>query len=61
MFCEKQIANKITLPYFFLFFCRGRGRDRMVQLPVQSVPIFTKVEPCSWLGILDTTLCDKVC
>jgi hypothetical protein len=35
-----------------------------LQLPVQSVPIITKVvssNPRSWRGVLDTTLCDKVC
>ena len=36
-----------------------------LQLPVQSVPITTNVvssntESCSWRGVLDTTLCDKV-
>jgi hypothetical protein len=34
-----------------------------LQLPVQSVPITTKVvdfEPHSWWGVLDITLCDKV-
>jgi hypothetical protein len=33
-------------------------------LDVQSVPITTNVvtfEPHSWRGVLDTTLCDKVC
>ena len=33
-------------------------------LPVQSVPITSKsceFEPRSWWGVLDTTLCDKVC
>jgi hypothetical protein len=46
----------------------GRGgRDRMVvgftttcaisAYPRQSC----EVEPCSWQGVLDTTLCDKVC
>jgi hypothetical protein len=28
-----------------------------LQLPLQSVPI----EPCSWRGVLDATLYDKVC
>jgi hypothetical protein len=34
-----------------------------LQLPVQSVHITTNVEfePCSWRGVLDKTLCDKVC
>ena len=35
-----------------------------LQLPVQPVPIttkFIKFESCSWRGVLDTTLCDKVC
>ena len=37
-----------------------------LQLPVQSVPITTKVvslnfEPGLWQGVLDITLCDKVC
>ena len=31
-----------------------------LQLPVQSVPITTNVVS-SWQGVLDTTLCDKVC
>jgi hypothetical protein len=40
----------------------GRSvRDRMVVRPVQSAPITTKVESRSWRGVLDTTLCDKVC
>jgi len=42
-----------------------RGRDRMVVVfTVQSLPITTKsweFEPRSWQGLLDTTLCDKVC
>ena len=35
-----------------------------LQLPVQSVPITTnscEFEPCSWQGVLDTILCDKLC
>jgi hypothetical protein len=36
-----------------------------LQLPVQSVPITAKdvssFEPRSWGGVLDTTLCDKLC
>jgi hypothetical protein len=34
-----------------------------LQLPMQSVHITTNVqfEPRSWRGVLDTTLCDKVC
>jgi len=28
---------------------------------MQSVPITTNVESCSWRGVLDTTLYDKVC
>jgi hypothetical protein len=35
-----------------------------LQLPVHSVFITTNVvkfEPCSWRGVLDTTLCDQVC
>ena len=33
-----------------------------LQLPVQSVPIITReFERRSWRGVLDTTLCDKVC
>ena len=33
-----------------------------LQLPVQSVPIITcEFERRSWRGVLDTTLCDKVC
>ena len=35
-----------------------------LQLPVQSVSITTKCcafESCLWWGVLDTTLCDKVC
>ena len=31
-----------------------------LQLPVQSVPMTTKVVS-SWQSVLDTTLCDKVC
>jgi hypothetical protein len=50
---------------------RGRlGRDRMVvgftttNVPVQSVPIPTKVvssNPVHGDCLLDTTLCDKIC
>ena len=40
-------------------------KNRYTTLPfqVQSVPITTKVElePRSWRGVLDSTLCDKVC
>ena len=35
-----------------------------LQLPMQPVPITTNVvslEPRLWRGVLDTTLCDKVC
>ena len=35
-----------------------------LELPVQSVPITTKVvsfEYGSWQGVLDTILCEKVC
>ena len=35
-----------------------------LQLHMQSVPITTKIvriESRSWRGVLDTTLCDKVC
>jgi hypothetical protein len=35
-----------------------------LKLTVQSVPITTnscEFEPSSWRGLLDTTLCDKVC
>ena len=35
-----------------------------LHIPVQSVPITTNVvnfEPRSWRGVLNTTLCDKVC
>ena len=34
------------------------------QLPVQSVPITTNIvslKPGQWWGVLDATLCDKVC
>ena len=53
----------------YTFLLPGSGRhccDRMeLQLPVQSVPITTtrnscELEPCSWRGVLDTTLCDKL-
>ena len=40
----------------------GRSRDHMdLQLPIQSVPITTNFKPCSWRGVLNTTLCYKVC
>jgi len=34
-----------------------------LQLTMQLVPFTTscEVESCSWRGVLDTTLCDKVC
>ena len=35
-----------------------------IQLPMQSVPITTKVcdfKISLWQGVIDTTLCDKVC
>ncbi len=35
-----------------------------LELPVQSVPITTKVvssNPVLWRDVLNTTLCDKVC
>ena len=32
----------------------GRSRDHMdLQLPIQSVPITTNFEPCSWRGVLN--------
>jgi hypothetical protein len=41
-----------------------RGRDRMVVEFKAICAITTKVvnsKPRSWRGVLDTTLCDKVC
>jgi hypothetical protein len=34
-----------------------------LQLPVQSVPITTKIvsSTSSWQGVIDATLCDKFC
>jgi hypothetical protein len=50
----------LPLMIFFIKPRRGIGFLR----PVQSVPITNKVvstiEPRSWRGVLDTTLCDKV-
>ena len=37
----------------------GRGRDRMVILPMLSAPFTTNAVPLR-RGVLDTTLCDKV-
>jgi hypothetical protein len=47
-------------------FIRGRrGRDRMVigfTTTAQSVPIYSyEFESRSCRGVLDTTLCDKIC
>jgi hypothetical protein len=59
-------CNIMDLAYHWL--SRGRrGRDRMVvgfPTTVQSVLVTTNVvrrEFSSWRGVLDTTLCDKVC
>ena len=51
------------------FYQENYSRDQIgviimdLQLPQQSAPITTscELEPCSWRGVLDTTLCDKVC
>jgi hypothetical protein len=51
-----------------LKFGKGRsGRDRMVVGVSTTCAISAyhhlscEFEPCSWRGVLDTTLCDKVC
>jgi hypothetical protein len=44
-----------------------RGRDRMVVEFTTTCAISayhkysSEIEPCSWRGVLNTTLCDKVC
>ncbi len=44
-----------------------RGRDRMVVGFTTTCAIGAyhhlscEFEPCTWQGVLDTTLCDKVC
>ena len=50
------------------FFLRGcHGRDRMVVGYTSTYAISAyhhrscEFVPCSWQGVLDTTLCDKVC
>ena len=46
---------------------RRRGHERMVVGFITTYAISAyrhlscEFEPCSWRGILDTTLCDKVC
>ena len=37
------------------------GHDRMVVGFTTTYAVGAKFEPCSWQGVLDTTLCDKVC
>ena len=50
-----------------LFFFRGTGRDRMVVRFTTTCTIGVyhhlscEFDPRSWRGVLDTTLCDKVC
>jgi hypothetical protein len=45
----------------------SRGRDRMVVGFTTNCTISAnhhwscEFEPCSWVGVLDTTLCDNVC
>jgi len=44
-----------------------RGRDRMVVGFTSACEISAyhhlscELEPCAWRGVLDTTVCDKVC
>jgi hypothetical protein len=57
---------KIEILTSHLYLLRdSRSRDRMViefMIPIQSVPITSyEFESRSWLSVLNTTLCDKVC
>jgi hypothetical protein len=51
--------------YFRCVFVGDRcGRDHMVIGLTTTCAIIAyqcEFEPCSWRGVLDTTLCDKVC
>jgi hypothetical protein len=56
-----------THSHFFHSSCDHRGGDRMVVEFTTTCAISAyyhkscEFEPCSWQGVLDTTLCDKVC
>ena len=60
-----SIRNMIHLDYYFKAMKGASWSWSLdLQLPVQSMPITTKVvssKPRSWRGVLDTTLYDKVC
>jgi len=51
---------------YFGHHCGRRGRNRMVvgfttTYAISAYYYSCEFEPCSWRGVLDTTLCDKVC
>jgi hypothetical protein len=53
--------------YSYIYRGCHRGRDRMVVGFTTTCAISAyhhyscEIEPCLWRGVLDTTLCDKVC
>jgi hypothetical protein len=69
MFRSLQCPLYTGLTYIILHYIdRGRrGRDHMVVLSTTTYVIrayhlkFCEFESCSLRGVLDTTLCDKVC
>ena len=66
--CSNIIAFMVTCYLILVFRMQGcHGRDRIVVGFTTTCTISAyhnqscEFEPCSWQGVLDTTLCDKVC
>ena len=62
-FQRKQLYWLWDYKFVYLYFISNAG-NLLIDKPVQSEPIATKVvseNPRSWWGVLDTTICDKVC
>ena len=57
----------LIIKYIHCTLCWNRGHDRIVVGFTTTCAISVyhywscEFEPCSWQGVLDTTLCDKVC
>jgi len=62
-----MIFQIYMLMYIYVSVNLGGGRDRMVVEFTTTCAIIAyyhkscEFEPLSWRGVLDTTLCDKVC
>jgi hypothetical protein len=58
--CYKCYSNNWKQFSIFIFLNANSGRDRMV-VEFTISAYHCEFEPRSWRGVLDTTLCDKVC